>query len=61
MFSLACIAIVVAGLLSIQKETEEESEVPTEMDLLNTSAPDMSLKVAGSGILATFTIVNCSQ
>lgn len=56
MFSLGCISIVVAGLLSIQKETEEESEVPTKMDLLNTSAPDMSLRVAGGGILAAFII-----
>lgn len=62
MFSLGCIAIVVAGLLSIQKETMSgESEVPIEMDLLNTSAPDMSLRVAESGILAAFIITNIPQ
>lgn len=63
MFSLACIAIVVAALLSIQKEgsMEPESEVPTEMDLLNISVPDMSLRVAGSGILAAFIITNIPQ
>lgn len=60
MFPLACIVIVVAGLLSIQKETEE-SEVPTEMVLLNTSAPDMSLRVAGGTILAAFIITNIPQ
>lgn len=61
MFSLGCIAIVVAGLLSIQKETESESEVPTEMDILNTSAPDMSVRVAGGGILAAFIVTNIPQ